>query len=233
MAANAMDLKILAFNQEYPAVPGDTLVQWALEGRITLRDQVRAPGGTWQEVAQVLWLAPNCAQPAVATGMSDSGALESINLDDLAPDQPPAKFRSKAEDSEMDMTPMIDVTFQLLIFFMLTNSLASAAAVLVPEALHGKGVTPEGKQVLLIDDQGQFYLGEALNDTTRRESMDALIQEVTTNAAEFSSQNENAPLDVIITAHKSAKHGMVRDLVDRLGKVEHVGQVLLGVEEKR
>jgi biopolymer transport protein ExbD len=31
-------------------------------------------------------------------------------------------FRSKPEESEMDMTPMVDVTFQLLIFFMVTAS---------------------------------------------------------------------------------------------------------------
>lgn len=41
-------------------------------------------------------------------------------------------IRSKPEESEMDMTPMVDVTFQLLIFFMVTASFTMQKALKIP-----------------------------------------------------------------------------------------------------
>jgi biopolymer transport protein ExbD len=130
--------------------------------------------------------------------------------------------------AEMDMTPMIDVTFQLLIFFMLTNSLANPAPLEVAEAEFGRGVTPEGKQMILIDEKGLYYLGDTPAPENISPNLDALVNEVRGNAASAGS-----PLEVIVTAHRRSKHLQVRQLVDRLGDVPNVGNILLGVEEKR
>ncbi len=47
---------------------------------------------------------------------------------------PPLKFGKRLRtDSEMDMTPMVDVTFQLLIFFMITASYALQKSLEVPK----------------------------------------------------------------------------------------------------
>ena len=48
-------------------------------------------------------------------------------------DDTPIKLRSKPEESEMDMTPMVDVTFQLLIFFMITASFSVQKSLRVPK----------------------------------------------------------------------------------------------------
>jgi len=45
-----------------------------------------------------------------------------------------------ADKADIDMTPMIDMTCLLLIFFMLTNSFESQKDLNVPEAEHGVGV---------------------------------------------------------------------------------------------
>jgi biopolymer transport protein ExbD len=44
----------------------------------------------------------------------------------------PVSIRSKPEESEMDMTPMVDVTFQLLIFFMVTASFTMQKSLRIP-----------------------------------------------------------------------------------------------------
>jgi biopolymer transport protein ExbD len=48
--------------------------------------------------------------------------------------------KRKAADSEMDITPMIDVTFQLLIFFMVTSTMQGNPPADVPPAMSGGSI---------------------------------------------------------------------------------------------
>ncbi len=256
MSEPAMDLRIVALKREYAAVPIATLAQWAAEGRLAANDLVRPIGGSsWLAVAYVDELAsrlPEAAAAGEAVPVAQPASqatpaapqpppLESPAdpvLDDSLEDSPldaddeigwaPQRPRRRLEEALIDMTPMIDVTFQLLIFFMFTNSVANPNAITVPEAHYGRGVTPEGKQLLLIDEQGQYYLGESTKPENVSPSLDALVQEVSQHAAEATE-----PLDVIISAHKESRYLRVRELVERLSKVENLGKVMLGVEEKK
>src|ERR1700759_870543 len=54
------------------------------------------------------------------------------------PDEPPIKRRkAQVEDTEMDITPMIDCTFLLLIFFTVTSSPDAQTALNLAPAKHG------------------------------------------------------------------------------------------------
>ena len=227
MSQDLMDLKVVALDRVYPRVPRSTLSQWAMEGRIAQSDLVRAAGTEpWQRVNDFPWLA--ASMPAGVLGHAPVEE-EAADLEaDAATTWVAHRKKRKYDEAEMDMTPMIDVTFQLLIFFMLTNSLANPAPLEVAEAEFGRGVTPEGKQMILIDELGTYYLGETPTPENVSNSLDALVQEVRGNASAASS-----PLEVVVTAHRRSKHLQVRQLVDRLGDVPNVGNILLGVEEKR
>jgi biopolymer transport protein ExbD len=227
MSHDLMDLKVVALDRVYPRVPRATLSQWAMEGRIAQGDLVRVTGTEpWQSVAQVPWLA--ASMPAGVLQDAVAGE-EEADLDvDAAAKWVTRRSKKKYDEAEMDMTPMIDVTFQLLIFFMLTNSLANPAPLEVAEAQYGRGVTPDGKQTILIDDKGTYYLGDTAIAENVSPSLDALVDEVRGNAAAAPS-----PLEVIVTAHRRSKYLQVRQLVDRLGSVPNLGNILLGVEEKR
>lgn len=48
--------------------------------------------------------------------------------------------KRKPADSEMDITPMIDVTFQLLIFFMVTSTMQGNPPADVPPAMSGGSI---------------------------------------------------------------------------------------------
>lgn len=227
MARKAMHLKIVAQNKLLGPLPLEILVQMAAEGRICAQDLVR-PGGsrTWLRVTEVPELAarlvaPPTTEPVPAGPKEDPAeagqASEPIRLGQ----------RRRHEEATMEMAPMIDVTFLLLIFFMLTNSLANPAAMDVPEAVHGRGVTLEGQQLILIDENGRYYLGDTATQQTGADSLDALVAEVQKNA-----QASNTSLDVIVSAHRDVKHRYVRELVEGLATVDGLGQILLGVEEK-
>ncbi len=57
--------------------------------------------------------------------------------DDLGPVLP---RRRMVDDAEMDITPMIDITFLLLIFFLVTSIADPATAIDLPRAEYGDGV---------------------------------------------------------------------------------------------
>ena len=63
---------------------------------------------------------------------------------------PDAAFsRKRSEyDAELDITPMIDVTFLLLIFFMVTSTMQPDEALDIPTSVHGLGV--EANSAILI-----------------------------------------------------------------------------------
>jgi len=218
MAQRAMELKVAALDKIYGPVAMDKLIELAVQGRITPDDLVR-PVGTkdWVRATDVPALAESVRRPP-------SGADDLLLDDTLTGGAEPPRRKRRAEDVEMDMTPMIDVTFQLLIFFMLTNALANPSAIETPKAAHGRGVTVDGRQLVLIDDAGKYYLGDSVAAENLSPSLDAL-------AAEISNNVSGGQAEVIVNAHPKAKHRQVRELVERLGGVSGVTHVLLGVQE--
>lgn len=228
MSHTTLDLKVVALGRVYRRVALKKLVSWAMEGRIATGDLV-CPTGTdqWQSVLDVPELA---ASLPVGVARPDAAAEEEdAELDvDQASQWVAHRPRRRPEEAEMDMTPMIDVTFQLLIFFMLTNHLANPAPTLVPEAEHGRGVDAEGRQMIVIDEHGDYYLGDTIKPEALTPSLDTLIDEVRLNA-----RAAGQPMDVIISAHKSVKYIRLRQLVERLGSIANIGKVLIGVEEKQ
>lgn len=69
----------------------------------------------------------------------------------------------EASDAEVDFTPLIDVTFLLLIFFMVTTNLSQPTDVKLPRAESGRGETVRDKLLVHIaagdDAQARVRLG--------------------------------------------------------------------------
>lgn len=227
MARRAMHLKIVARDQLLGPLPLETLVEMAAAGQISPDDLVR-PGGSrvWIRVTEVPELAarlPLAPAPKPSWTEAEEDPAEAREAGD------PIRLgqRRRHEEAAMEMAPMIDVTFLLLIFFMLTNSLANPAAMDVPEAVHGQGVPMENQLLILIDQHGSYYLGETATEQSAAVSVDALVQGVRKNV-----QASRETLDVIVSAHRDCKHRYVRELLEGLGAVDGLGEIRLGVEEK-
>lgn len=222
MARGAMELKIVSLGRAYGPVTMDTLIRLAAEGRISADDMVRAAGTkTWQPLLEVPSLA------AVVRRRPPGGEYAEFNEDEFLAGAPSPIKRRTHEEAEMDMTPMIDCTFQLLIFFMLTNAVANPAPMEVPRAAHGRGITLDGQQLVLIDAGGNYYLGNTAAKENQADSLDAVLKEVRANAA-----TSQKALEVIVCAHKRTRYLKVRELVERLGTLDGLGPVTIGVEEK-
>ena len=77
--------------------------------------------------------------------MSDS--VSDIDDDE---EEPIALPRPKFDDSEADITPMIDMTFLLLIFFVVTSTMDPAQIGKIPKAINGLNVPAEESVLLFL-----------------------------------------------------------------------------------
>jgi biopolymer transport protein ExbD len=115
-------------------------------------------GGREQAGGTVTFAEPAAAGPAVSPTSSPATAV------DVARPAPlPLRRTSLAQDDEIDMTPMIDVVFQLLIFFMVTAAFALQKTLPVP--------TPESQSAVAA---APVELDDADLVTVRVEADDSL-----------------------------------------------------------
>jgi len=101
-------------------------------------------------------------------------------------DDPPPR-RARPEDSAaIDLTPAVDVTFQLLIFFMVTASFSMQKAFDVPPAKNTDGVStavvvPQESETsavkVQVDADNTMFVEETKKATTFRELLELLKQE--------------------------------------------------------
>ncbi len=186
-------------------------------------------------------LATPLATPVAAGETSQSRSWTyDATIYDLADGQDPADLdeeigastgawpKYEIEEGQMDMLPMIDVIFQLLIFFMFTTTAANPAPIEAPESVTGVGINEAGIQMVLIDKEHRLYLGDRAVEENRRDTIETLVAEVERNANELGGN-----LPVVINAHKEARHGVVMDLHKMLVKLPNIGNVKYGVEEKQ
>jgi len=117
-------------------------------------------------------------------------------------------FRNKpAEELDVNLTPLIDVVFLLLIFFMVSTTFdqKSELNIDLPEA---KGeVTKTENQVLeiSIDAEGDFYINDKI---LANQSIQTLMKEL---AAKVDRNNQQT---IIIAADKNTPHQSVMRVMD-------------------
>ncbi len=130
--------------------------------------------------------------------------------------------RRVVDDSEMDITPMIDITFLLLIFFLVASKMDSDANVPLPLAKNGTAVTVKNSAVITMvpagSDRVTVYLGEGTDDNRRVTAGDLAQQEV--QIADYVQQmlGEGRKQQVIVKAAKSVKHRDVARVMQAAGQ---------------
>jgi biopolymer transport protein ExbD len=144
--------------------------------------------------------------------------------EDQAPSQPapeedeaPALPRRPVrETADMDITPMIDIVFLLMIFFLVCSTASMRMAVDLPPARHGGGVSEQSSVIITVTEgkaggPARVYLADGVKgkalDPGDTESIAAYIRK------------ENKP-NVLIKAEGKVKHGdvyQVESAADRSG----------------
>lgn len=141
--------------------------------------------------------------------------------------------RPVRDSGELDITPMIDITFLLLIFFLVATVLDTQKGVELPGARYGKTVSEHTSVIFCVfghagKGTAEVYVGNGRsgrrlsNDPkTRREEV---IEEIKKGV-------EDGRTNVLVKAEKDVKHHVVSQISDAVRDVPDVEGLYLAVME--
>jgi biopolymer transport protein ExbD len=110
--------------------------------------------------------------------------------------------RRKTEAVGVDITPLLDVVFQLLLFFILTSALVQPGIELdLPES-NQSNESPEADLVISVDKEGRVFFNDKIVD----------IEEVETSLRFFAMQNSNR--NVILRVDSAAPYSKFFSVLD-------------------
>lgn len=122
--------------------------------------------------------------------------------------------KGMSDEVEVNLTPLIDVVFLLLIFFMVTTTFDRDAKIKInlPTTSNASTQAEKNKLELLIDNQGKFYIDgkEVLNNKpeTLFRAMSISLDNMSKNPALVISADANTNYQAVVTA---------MDIAGRLG----------------
>jgi biopolymer transport protein ExbD len=131
-----LDVWIVDINTVYREVPFSVVTDWLTEGRLLPEDRVRLTGTTaWHQVGKVPAFRPYLPKTEPHRAEDQAEALEPVDMGFNW------KNPAEADDEDVDMIPLIDISLVLLIFFMMTASVSSGffSPIKTPPAKHQLG----------------------------------------------------------------------------------------------
>ena len=125
----------------------------------------------------------------------------------------------KREEGDLDITPMIDITFLLLIFFLVSSKMDQDAAVDLPPAKNGMGVV-NNQSVMLILRKGQDRRALISNGGGREFPLSSGLESQEDEITQYVQKeiNDGDKFSIIIKAEKEVSHGEVARVTKAAGK---------------
>ena len=161
----------------------------------------------------------------MATELLNNPSHAGDDSDDRSPLHLP---RKKLEDAEMDITPMINITFLLLIFFLVAAKMDSQKAVGLPDAKAGSAVLAEQAVTVIIEAAGDDAVlvsnGEGRPFSGDRETQEEEI------ASYIEEQLDGGKQFVLLKAGKGIRHKEVSRVAQAIGRAD-VPSLYLAVKQ--
>ena len=111
------------------------------------------------------------------------------------------------DEPDVNLTPLIDVVFLLLIFFMVSTTFEHQSRIQVelPEA-SAEPTTPESESLeIIVDAQGRYFIGDEQVVNTRLKTLKGAITKVL---------GDRTDMPVIVRADASSPHQSVVTVLD-------------------
>lgn len=129
----------------------------------------------------------------------------------------PMKFRKpRGEETRLGITPLIDIVFLLLIFFMLTSHfhIASGVPIRLPKITQKDYDSKGHKITLVIDKLGRIYLkGKKIDLKQLEQELEGLVK-------------QDDRVHLLLEADKDVSHGRVVNVMD-LAKRAGVSSIII------
>jgi biopolymer transport protein ExbD len=129
------------------------------------------------------------------------------------------KQRVEEEEAAIDMTPMLDIVFIMLIFFIVTTSFVKQAGVEVLKPAAKTAVREKSANIFVaVTEEGDVWLDRRKVDVDRVTiNIERLLQEQPTDI-------------VIVQADEEADHGVVVKVMDQI-KAADIKRILISAQE--
>jgi biopolymer transport protein ExbD len=158
--------------------------------------------------------------------------------EDLDERPAPLEPRDSWEDTEMDITPMIDITFLLLIFFIVSSKMNPSANVPLPGAESGIVISANNAIIITVgpgdsdEAPANVYRGDGIVPENAFTTGDILAQEEEITAYVEELLVENPELDfVLIKASRGIKHREVSRVQSAVSRPVEIRQLYIAVME--
>lgn len=128
---------------------------------------------------------------------------------------------------ELDITPMIDVTFLLLIFFMVSSTMQGKPDLDVPVAEHAIGVDAQGSAVVTVfaatsvADSPRIVLGDVQGDDGDLNDVRRYVEE----------KSRAGIRKFVVKAEGDVPHGIVEEVTKVIKSIEGV-EIYMGVGDR-
>ena len=153
-----------------------------------------------------------------------SSAAPEAELDEIEVEEEFLTPRPPMSDDEMDITPMIDITFLLLIFFLVASRMNAEQAIELPKARHG-GVVAGKESVIILMKRGTGDQAEVLKEDASPFANETEQQNA--EIAEYVQQGIDAgKKHVIIKAEGNVRHGEVGRVSEAISESLEEGEVI-------
>ncbi len=225
MPVAAFDIWLVSTNTIYRGVPFGAVTDWAQQGRLSPDDKIKdaGPGENWERVADHDLISDylfvkTADQPTVPTKPTE--AIEPIEMD--------VGWKKSAadDDDDPDMIPLIDISLVLLIFFMMTASVASMSPFPNPDMNNAANLIedPEAYTIEIdkdLRDEPKYSLRIGLAspepNADSLPSLTELLKVLDQKLNEILGRNEAAPA-VHIACHKDLPSEKLLELASELEK---------------
>lgn len=161
-----------------------------------------------------------------------------LSVEDQSDDRPESlKARPQLEDTEMDITPMIDITFLLLIFFIVASKMDESANVPLPPAASGIPVLVKRSVIITVgpgsdDATAAVYKGDGINPENLVDSSDvtALENEIEAYVEEETGKDPSKDY-VLIKGAEGVRHKHISRTAKAAARVAQITNMAWAIME--
>ncbi len=128
--------------------------------------------------------------------------------------------RKQQEDARIDITPMVDVVFLLLIFFMISTTFVETPGIDIrlPES-SSRAVEREPEEIkVYLTNEGEIFLGDEL---TTKQELEKFLE---------GKRDKADQITFLLLADREARHGLVVELMD-LARTSGFSRLAIGTEQ--
>jgi len=216
------DLWFIQANNVIKEVPYHVVTDWIAQGRAVKDDQIK-PSGTaeWYPLGAVVAFEPYFPKP----GHQAEDAYEAMAPVEMDIEWPKG---SGVEEEDVDMIPLIDISLVLLIFFMMTTTVAAISRISVPDMTNAFTIE-SNPDVLRIDmdwkNNGVVYgLGVGTAAPAAEDDNLASDVELSVRLDERLKGMTNPP-KIRIAAHGDIPYYLVEEVMKGLERRREKGQI--------